>query len=472
VACRFTPVDAKNAGTHPRGELCVEVPRLGATDELMQRNLYSRVCLAALISACVLASAPANAAPPEQAEPPGKPIELFSTPETDRAIEQRLSAIYAELESLDGIQVEVDAGVVHLVGEVRSLEAVKRAEAIAERVDGVAAVTSDIQQDAKISRRLVPVFEQMGERVSGWLSYVPLVVVALGAIGLAWFLSRSLGRRVRRRDEPETFARLIAGQLLRGSILGIGIAIALEVLGARGLLGAMIGTAGVIGVVIGFAFKNIGEAYLASILLSMRRPFDPRDFVRIDEVEGSVVRLTSRATVLMTADGNIVSIPNSKVFNATVINFTRNPQRRLAFKLGVGTGADLRQVQALAVETVATVPGVLSQPAPACLIDEFGDSAMIISVSGWIDQRQSDWLKVSSEVKRRIKVAFDQAGIDVPEPSLVVRTTSFEPREQTPEPQIVPSLDVSPDEHIDRQVDEERASSGEKDLLRHGERGD
>lgn len=440
----------------------------------MQRNhFHSRAWLAVLVAGCVLASSSALAAPAKPAEPPVKPIELHTTPETDVAIEQRLEAIYAELESLRGLEVEVQAGVVHLGGEVRSLEAIPEAEAIAERVEGVAAVTIDIQQEAKISRRLEPVFEQMRDRVGSWLSYLPLVVVAVAAIALAWFLARLLARRVRRRDEPETFARLIAGQLLRGGILAIGIAIALEVLGARGLLGALIGTAGVIGIVIGVAFKNIGEAYLASILLSMRRPFDPHDFVRIDEVEGTVVRLTSRATVLMTINGNLVSIPNSKVFGATIINFSRNPQRRFSFKLGVGTEANLCQVQELAVATLASVSGVLTQPAPICLIEEFGDSAMVISVAGWINQRQTDWLKISSEAKRRIKVAFDEAGLDVPEPILRIRTTTFEPRKPTPEPHAERSLDVSPDVHIDRQVDEERAAAPEEDLLqRGGARGD
>lgn len=437
----------------------------------MQRPPYSRVWLALLVTAGLLAPAPAVAMPPEEPKPPGTPIELDATPQTDRAIEQRLDAIYAELESLRGLDVEVNAGVVHLGGEVRSLEAVTQAEAIAERVQGVVAVTIDIQQDARVSRRLQPVFEQMRARVSGWLSYLPLVVVAVAAIALAWFVSRVLARRIRGSDEPETFARLIASQLIRASILAVGLAIALEVLGARGLLGAMIGTAGVIGIVIGVAFKNIGEAYLASILLSMRRPFDPHDFVRIEDIEGTVVRLTSRATVLMTADGNLVSIPNSKVFGATIINFTRNPQRRFIFELGVGSEAELRHVQQLAVATLAAVPGVLSEPAPACLVEEFGDSAMVISVAGWIDQRQSDWLKVRSEAKRRIKAAFDRDGIDVPEPILRIRATTFEPRPQTPE-LAETSPDISPDEHIDRQVDQERAVSAENDLLRgEGERG-
>jgi small conductance mechanosensitive channel len=440
-------------------------PIWGTSDEHMQRNLHFRVWLAPLIAACLLASAPALAAPPEQAEPPGRPIELRAAPELDRVIEQRLRSIYSEMEAFRDVEVEVRAGVVHLSGTVQSVEAAGEAKAIAERLDRVAAVTSDVRQEVEISRRLGPVFEQMRTRVGGWLSYLPLIALALATVSLAWFLARMISRRRRKREEPDSFIRLIADQLLQGTILAIGIAIALELLGARGLLGAMVGTASVIGIVIGIAFKNIGEAYIASILLSMRRPFDPNDYVRIEEFEGSVVRLTSRATVLMTVDGNLASIPNSKVFGATIINFTRNPQRRFIFKLGVGTEADLCQVQKLAVSTLAAMPGVLSKPPPVCLIDEFGDPAIVISVAGWVDQRESDWLKVSSEAKRRIKVAFDQAGIDVPEPVMRIRSTLLEPRTEKPEPQADASLDVSPDEHIDRQVEEERASSAENDLL-------
>ncbi len=416
----------------------------------------------------MLVPAPTFAAPPES--PPGPAIELEANVETDRAIEQRLRAIYAELGELSSIEVTSVAGVIHLSGSARSLEAVQQAEDLAARVEGVVAVTSDIQQEAQISRRLEPVFERMGERVAGWWSYLPLVVVALAAVALAWFLARLLTRKIRREREPDTFGRQIIGQLVRGGILAIGIVIALEVLGARGLLGAMIGTAGVIGIVLGIAFKNIGEAYIASVLLSMRRPFDPYDFVRIDDDEGSVVRLTSRATLLMTADGNHVSIPNSKVFGATVVNFTRNPQRRFSFKLGVGVDAELRRVQELAVETIAAVPGVLSEPGPSCLIESFADSEIVVSIAGWINQRESDFLKVSSEAKRLIKAAFDEAGIDMPEPILRVRTTTFEPRAKTFEPRAEPSADVSPDDQLDRQVAEARNSGPQDDLLRKGGR--
>ena len=89
----------------------------------------------------------------------------------------------------------------------------------------------------------------------------------------------------------------------------IGILIALDLLGASSLVGAVLGSAGVIGLVLGFAFKDIAENYIAGILLSLRRPFAPGDHVVVDRVhEGKVVALTSRATLLMTLDGNQVAL--------------------------------------------------------------------------------------------------------------------------------------------------------------------
>jgi small conductance mechanosensitive channel len=430
---------------------------------------------AALVATCVLgSSAPLAAAPPEkQTKPPPPPIRLESGPEVDRAIEQRLEAIFSEIEPMRGIEVEVDAGVVHLSGQVRELEARRQAQAMAERVEGVAAVTNEIQQDAELRDRLEPILEGTRERTTNWLTYLPLLLAAAAVIALAWLLARVVTRRSRKRGESDnTFKRQFIDQILRFGILVIGIAIALELLGARGLLGGLIGTAGVIGIAIGVAFKSVGEAYAASVMLSLRRPFDPLDYVRIEDQEGTVVRLTSRATVLMTLDGNHVLIPNSTVYEATIINFTRNPQRRFWFQFGVSHDVELERVQALVVATLATVPGVLAEPAPFCYVDGFDDAGMILSATGWIDQRNSDWFKVSSEAKRMIKAALDRADIEMPEQSLRLRTTFDESptrtdaSEKTTEPTPAPVCDVSPDPHVGRRVAEERASRVEDDLLR------
>jgi small-conductance mechanosensitive channel len=98
--------------------------------------------------------------------------------------------------------------------------------------------------------------------------------------------------------------------------IGFGIAglvVALDILNATELLGAVLGAAGVAGLALGFAVRDTIENFIASILLSLRQPFGPRDFVDIDGVQGSVARLTSRATILVSPDGNQIRIPNAAV---------------------------------------------------------------------------------------------------------------------------------------------------------------
>ena len=111
-------------------------------------------------------------------------------------------------------------------------------------------------------------------------------------------------------------------------------------LGAGALLGAVLGGAGVVGLALGFAMKDTIENYVSSLMLSLRQPFRANDKVKIDDYEGRVVRLTTRATILMTDDGNHLRLPNSKVFKAVIVNYTRNPQRRFEFILQIDTKAD------------------------------------------------------------------------------------------------------------------------------------
>ena len=106
--------------------------------------------------------------------------------------------------------------------------------------------------------------------------------------------------------------------------------------------------------------RDTVENYIASILLSLRNPFEVNDLVNIDGNEGNVVRLTTRATILISPDGNHIRIPNSTVFKAVIVNFTRNAERRFQFDVGIDTQQDLLEAQALALQALSSIEGVLS----------------------------------------------------------------------------------------------------------------
>lgn len=415
-----------------------------------------------------LAVSTASAAPPPQPPPaPAEPIDLEASPERDAAIERRLRQIYTELSSLAEVEVEVDAGVVRLVGQVVDRQAADEAEAIARRVEGVVTVDNQIEQVRSVERRLRPLLERLRDRAVDALLFIPQLLVGLLIVAGFWLLARTLGRLAerRRKGSANVFVREVIGQIVRTAVIALGVVLALELMGASTLIGAVLGTAGLVGLAFGFAFRDVAENYIASLLLSIRKPFAPNDFVEVDGHSGLVVRLTSRATVLRTLDGNHVRIPNAAVFKGTIVNFTRNPERRFQFEVGVSVEADLARVQALARETIAATPGVLAEPPPTCFIERFGDSTVIISIAGWVNQREVGWFKVASEARRRIKVAFDCEGIDMPEPIFQIRTRSLErngePRSRAED--LEKSADVSPDEHIVRQADAERLEKG--DLL-------
>lgn len=274
----------------------------------------------------------------------------------------------------------------------------------------IAAVVTSWSTDEAWSR----VFERLGDL----FAFLPLLVVGVAIFCVAIVLSRWMNtwRRPYRRLSNNAFLRDVVRQSVAFSVLLLGALIALDVMGATSIVAALLGTAGIAGLAIGFAFKDLIENYIAGVLLSLRQPFAPNDDVFIDGEAGKVVRLTMRATILMTVDGNHLRLPNAKVFKATILNTTRNPLRRFDIGVGVGGDADLLQAQRLGLEVLEEIDGVLEEPPPKALVEELGDSNVSVRFFGWVDQRDYDFLQVKSESIRRVKTRLEDAGIDMPEP--------------------------------------------------------
>ncbi len=250
------------------------------------------------------------------------------------------------------------------------------------------------------------------------LGALPLLALSMLAILLAWWLGGWIGRR-RLFDasaHANPFLRELVGTTVRWAVLLVGVLVALEIMNATALVGAVLGTAGIMGVVLGFAFKEILENYLAGILMSLRQPFAPNDHVQINGHEGVVVSLNARSTVLMTLDGNHVRLPNALVFASVILNYTRNPRRRFEIPVGVGGGEDLVRVQRIGVAELERMAGVLDEPPARAWILSLGDSNVVVGFFGWVDQRVHDFVQVRSEAIRRIKAELDAAGVDMPEP--------------------------------------------------------
>ncbi len=160
------------------------------------------------------------------------------------------------------------------------------------------------------------------------------------------------------------------------------------------------------------------------------------------------------------------------MLNGVVVNFTRNPQRRFEFDVGVGTQDDLTHARQLAVRTLLAMDGVLHLPAPLCVVEVLGDFNVLLRVYGWMGQREHDFQKVRSEAIRCVKETFDAAGVTMPEPTQQVRLQRVAAQDvvDTPLPprRTPPSADISRRTEIDKEVADERQQAGQTDLLRAG----
>ncbi|MBX7533758.1 mechanosensitive ion channel [Qipengyuania sp. 1XM1-15A] len=391
----------------------------------MKRLFAAFALLMAAPAGALLPTAPATEAPAE-VEAAGPEIDDTLDAGADDRITERIEGIFAELPAFANVSVEVSQGVVSLSGVVPKQEDIARAEAIASRVSGVVTVENSLERDLSISAEGTGIAD-LADKWAGFVDMLPLIGLALlvwTAISVIGYLIAGLGALWHRLAPNSFLAELIASAIRFIFVVG-GLVVALDILGAGALLGAVLGGAGVIGLALGFALRETIENYLASLMLSLRQPFRANDWVKIDDLEGRVIRLTSRATVLMTLDGNHLRIPNGQVFRAVITNYTRNPQRRFEFDLGVDADDDARAARQLGRDTLAGLDFVLDDPAPEARIMEVGDSNVVIRFLGWIDQEKTDWWKAQSQAIPAVKEALEDAGFGLPEPIYRLR---FDPR--------------------------------------------
>ncbi len=307
------------------------------------------------------------------------------------------------------------------------------------------------------------------------LAGLPMLLLALIVVCLSLLIGRWLSRRalVAKLADRNPLLRELSRTSVRWAVALVGVLIALEILDATALVGAVLGTAGVLGVALGFAFKDTVENYLAGVLMSLRQPFAARDYVVIDGNEGTVIALTSRATILMTPDGNHLRLPNALVFRSVTLNYTRNPSRRFSFDVGIGVNEDLLCAQAIGVETLSKLDGVLQQPPPRAFISSLGDSNVQVRYLAWVDQRSHDYSMVRSEGIRLLKLALEEAGIDLPEPIYRVHISdrsALPPASKTGATAAVISvneIEVDTKSHpdLELQIDQDLRENGARDLL-------
>lgn len=382
------------------------------------------LAIAVLAFVCVTATRAQDftpQAPALAAEPIATPRQVPVIPAaSDVQIATRLADILRATGWFTAPQVSVTDGVAFLDGGADTQERRAWAGSLAQNTEGVVAVVNRIGINADVGSTFDRALSESTGLVQTALQTWPLVLLGIVVIALSWLASLLVAAMARRALASRIASPLLLGVVVRAIAIPVfllGVYFVLRVAGLTQLALTLLGGTGLIGIIIGFAFRDIAENFLASLLLSMRNPFAGGDLIEVAGYTGIVQNLNTRSTVLLTLDGNHVQIPNATVYKSTIKNYSSIPSRRAEYLVGIGYDSSVSLAQRLIGAVLAAHPAVLDRPEPLVLVDQLGDATINLRIFYWFDSAAYSPAKINSALLRQTKNALLQGGIEMPDPA-------------------------------------------------------
>jgi len=227
---------------------------------------------------------------------------------------------------------------------------------------------------------LQDVFKHLETYYYSIVDLTPKFILAVAVILVSWFIATRVGifagNRLKVRMHDRLLATFIA-RLIKSVLIIIGVLIMFKIIGLDGIAQSMLAGAGISAFVIGFALKDIGENFLAGILLAFKRPFSIGDIIESNGVKGEVINLNLRDTEVK-SDSKIIYIPNALLIKNTLINYNSAGFLLQTFTVGLEFGSDYNRAIELVKEVLERNDDVTDK--------DHNDSAIITDVTAGVAQ--------------------------------------------------------------------------------------
>lgn len=333
---------------------------------------------------------------------------------SDQAIDRFLSRFLPKYPGVRNIKVTVDTGVVTLEGRVDDSDTQNELTDVVKRVEGVRLVLNQTVTDDEVMTGWDFARQEFGNFIGYFQRKWILLLIALAIVALSWFLAQLFARHSETILAPlvhNVLLRSVVGSLISGLIVMGGLVLALAALRLTHAVMSVLGVSGLVVLAVGFAFRDITENFIASVLLGLRRPFQIGDYVTIAGQSGVVKSLNTRATVLVTLDGKHVRIPNSTIFKEIMVNATASPSFRTNFDVVIPVEASTASAIDALNRALRQTQGILTDPPPRTLVEAIEPGGVRLRADFWTPTRDIDWFQLMSEAKLRAKVALQEAGV-------------------------------------------------------------
>lgn len=261
---------------------------------------------------------------------------------------------------------------------------------------------------------------------TGFLAFLPGFILALISLMLGIFISRKTSRLINNRLKLRLEDLLLVNFLTKISkwiIILIAFVVAMQLLGLATLASGLIAGAGVSAIVIGFAFKDIGENFLSGVILAFNRPFKIGDVIVTEDITGTIVSLDLRTTTIKTFEGFDVFVPNSIIINNPLVNYNREGTRRFDFIVGIDYDDDVSNARNAILERIFDVSEVLKDPKPFVIVNELSSSSTNLRIFYWVNASavSRNLMEIKSEVIESTVKAFKDKGVRIPFDSVQVQ---------------------------------------------------
>jgi potassium efflux system protein len=267
---------------------------------------------------------------------------------------------------------------------------------------------------------------------------LPAILAALWVVVSAF--TRLLRMQVLRSARVDRGVQETMALLTRYVLMFIGGIIVLQAWGIDSSSLAIVGS--VLGIGVGFGLQNIANNFVSGVVVSLERPVQPGDFVRVGDLTGTVERIGPRCVEIRTLDRVSILVPNSRFLETEVINWSHgDPVSRVHIPVGVAYGSDVSRVRAALLEAARGHPDVLRDPKPRVELRGFGDSSLNFELLVWtseprIQERLKSDLNYRVEASlraHRVQIPFPQRDLHLRSPHLEQLVTAWSRRNFSPE---------------------------------------
>ncbi|MFC2150381.1 mechanosensitive ion channel family protein [Calditrichota bacterium] len=250
-----------------------------------------------------------------------------------------------------------------------------------------------------------------------WLPNLIAAFIILAAFYIFWRLLNGASVVMMKRAKLDQTAISFVLTLLKYTVLTIGIVTALGKIGVNTV--SILTSLGVVGLTIGFAAKDALSNMISGIFIFWDRPFVIGDLVEIEGNYGKVDSITMRSTRVVTPDGRMLAVPNTKIVNSTVASYTNFPHLRLDIAFTVGVNEDIGKIREIALGVCSSMKELMQDPKPDVAVNSLNDYNIELRLSTWLTN-EATHIRIRDTLREKLFEALRSASIDMPYETLAI----------------------------------------------------